>query len=479
MRKINLIIIFLSFFVINLSAQNDTTYFDDGIEETNKEEYKAAISDYSKAIKINPDYADAYFYRGCAKHKLQDYKGAISDFSKAIRVNPNYVDAYYYRGLCKDDLARFESNKNKKKVADPISDSLMEKALGTRTSNILRNLSKINYSNLSKGDAEETLKMVDEQLHQLLSESKNDSTESAPVKEAKERAVHLLKKEKQLQKTVIEREDLKIEVDLYKNWLILVAVLITILSTIIGLITRNLIQSKKIQRLHNKIVKQFDDIQSKNGFLEYSARLIRHDMHSGINTYMPRGISSLEKRLTEEDIKNLKIEAPLKMLKEGLSHTQKVYKEIYNFSNLVKRETVLEKENLNIKESLSKFLDTTAYKSQVELSENLPNLEINGYLFDIAIDHLIKNGLKYNDSNIKLVKIYSEDEYICIEDNGRGMTQEEFLHLSKPYVRKEGQKETGDGIGLNISLAILKEHGFSITSQKIEPVGTKLKIKIR
>lgn len=479
MIKINLIIIFLSFFIININAQNDTTYFDNGIEETNKDEYKAAISDYSKAIKINPDYADAYFYRGCAKHKLKDYKGAISDFSKAIKINPNYVDAYYYRGLAKDDLVRFESNKNKKKVADPISDSLMEKALGTRTSNILRNLSKINYHGLSKEGAEETLKMVDEQLHQLLSESKNDSVESKPMKEAKERAVHLLKKEKQLQETVIEREDLKIEVDLYKNWLILVAVLITILSTIIGLITRNLIQRRKIDKLNSEIIKQFDDIQSKNGFLEYSARLIRHDMHSGINTYMPRGLSSLEKRLTEEDIKNLKIEAPLKMLKEGLSHTQKVYKEIYNFSNLVKRETVLEKENLNIKDSLDKFLDTTAYKNQVELSENLPNLEMNGYLFDIAIDHLIKNGLKYNDSENKMIKIYSEDEYICIEDNGRGMTQEEFLHLSKPYVRREGQKETGDGIGLNISLAILKEHGFSITSEKLEPVGTKLKIKIR
>ena len=478
MRKLLMCLLF--FFCLNIMGQTDTVYFDYGITKTQKEEYRAAISDYSKAIKINPEYADAYFYRGCAKHKLGDFRGAISDFTKAIQINPNYVDAYYYRGLCKDDLVRAESNKGKKKEIRTLDDSLMEQALGSRTSNILRNLSKIDYKNLSKDGAVETLKMVDDQLHQLMLESHNDSTlEGAPVKEAKERAVKMLKKEKQLQETVIEREDLKIEVDVYKNWLILVAVLITILATIIALITRNLIQKKKIERLHVRIVKQFDDIQSKNGFLEYSARLIRHDMHSGINTYMPRGISSLEKRLTEEDIKNLKIEAPLKMLKEGLSHTQKVYKEIYNFSNLVKRDTVLEKENLNIKDSLSKFLDTTAYKNQVELSENLPNLDINGYLFDIAIDHLVKNGLKYNDSENKLIKIYSEDEYICIEDNGRGMTQEEFLHLSKPYVRKEGQKETGDGIGLNISLAILKEHGFSVTSEKLEPIGTKLKIKIR
>jgi signal transduction histidine kinase len=66
-----------------------------------------------------------------------------------------------------------------------------------------------------------------------------------------------------------------------------------------------------------------------------------------------------------------------------------------------------------------------------------------------------------------------------IEDNGRGMTQEDFEHLSKPYVRKEGQKESGTGLGLNICIAILEEHGFTITSQKLDPHGTKLKIKIK
>jgi signal transduction histidine kinase len=95
-----------------------------------------------------------------------------------------------------------------------------------------------------------------------------------------------------------------------------------------------------------------------------------------------------------------------------------------------------------------------------------------------SIDNLIRNGLKYNDSKSKLVKIYSEGDYICIEDNGRGITQKEFEELSKPYVRKEGQKETGSGLGLNICKAILKEHGFDITAEKLEQ-GTKLRIKIK
>jgi two-component system CheB/CheR fusion protein len=67
---------------------------------------------------------------------------------------------------------------------------------------------------------------------------------------------------------------------------------------------------------------------------------------------------------------------------------------------------------------------------------------------------------------------------LIIEDNGRGITAEEFIELSKPYVRKEGQKETGTGLGLNISISILKEHGYIVRAEKKESGGTKIIIEI-
>ena len=226
-------------------------------------------------------------------------------------------------------------------------------------------------------------------------------------------------------------------------------------------------------------INQQREIEKKNTYLEHAAKILRHDMHSGINTYIPRGISSLERRLKPEDIEKLKIEAPLKMLKEGLKHTQKVYKGVYEFTNLVKKDAVLNKNECNIKTILEDYLSSTSYRSQVILDDNLPTLNVNEALFCTSIDNLIRNGLKYNDNDTKYVKIYSEGNFICVEDNGRGMTQEDFENLSKPYVRKEGQKESGTGLGLNICIAILEEHGFEITSQKLEPNGTKLKIKIK
>jgi signal transduction histidine kinase len=225
-----------------------------------------------------------------------------------------------------------------------------------------------------------------------------------------------------------------------------------------------------------EIIQKSNEINRKNTYLEHAAKIIRHDMHSGINTYIPRGISSLERRLKVEDIENLKIEAPLKMIKEGLNHSQKVYKGVYEFTNLVKKDSVLTKTNCNLKNILEDYLSATSYKSQV-IIEELCTTEVNEPLFCTAIDNLIRNGLKYNDSDTKFVKIFMENGELILQDNGRGLTQEEFSYLSKPYTRKEGQKEGGTGLGLNICVSILDEHGFSVSCEK-NNIGTKMKIKL-
>lgn len=219
------------------------------------------------------------------------------------------------------------------------------------------------------------------------------------------------------------------------------------------------------------------EVHKKNGYLEHAAKILRHDMHSGINTYIPRGLSSLKRRLTEENIKDLKIGSPLKMISEGLIHTQKVYKGVKEFTNLVKQDTQLEKNVVNLRDILHGYLSSTSYIKQVELKQ-LVEYEVNEALFCTAIDNLIRNGLKYNDSSTKMVSIYMDDEHtLAIEDNGRGMSQEDFNKYSQPYTRGK-QEENGTGLGLNICVAIIEEHGFSIAAQKLKQ-GTKITIQLK
>jgi PAS domain S-box-containing protein len=239
-------------------------------------------------------------------------------------------------------------------------------------------------------------------------------------------------------------------------------------------------KSYRVMKIATDITESYNqqkEIEKKNTYLEHAAKILRHDMHSGINTYMPRGLTSLDRRLTEEQIKELKIEAPIKMIKEGLRHTQKVYKGVYEFTNLVKKDVLLNRDVCNLKNILEDYLSATAYRPQVDLSD-LGEFSVNEALFCTALDNLIRNGLKYNDSNNKIVKIFRDNNILYVEDNGRGLSSEEFKILSQPYTRKEGQKESGTGLGLNICIAILEEHKFSVSCDKLSQGGSQIKIQL-
>ena len=48
----------------------------------------AAINDYSKTLKLNPDYFQAYLNRGLLCLKTRKLVNAIFDFANAIKINP-------------------------------------------------------------------------------------------------------------------------------------------------------------------------------------------------------------------------------------------------------------------------------------------------------------------------------------------------------------------------------------------------------
>ena len=220
------------------------------------------------------------------------------------------------------------------------------------------------------------------------------------------------------------------------------------------------------------------DLERKNIYLEHAAKIIRHDMHSGINTYIPRGVKSIRRRLSQEKIKQFKLDAPLRLLEDGLEHSQLVYRGVYEFTNLVKHNTVMSKKLLNLRDILVGYLSKTSYSDQVAI-DFLPEIEVNESLFCTAIDNLIRNGIKYNDSPFKMIAITMiDEETLAVIDNGRGLSQKEFERLCNPYARKKDQKERGSGLGLNITKAILNEHGFQIWAEPQE-VGTMIKIRIK
>jgi Flp pilus assembly protein TadD len=75
-------------------SRNPKFYNDRGIAYGEKGQYDRAISDFNKAIEINPRYSKAYNNRGIVYRLKGQYDQAISDFNKAMEINPMDGQAY-------------------------------------------------------------------------------------------------------------------------------------------------------------------------------------------------------------------------------------------------------------------------------------------------------------------------------------------------------------------------------------------------
>jgi len=74
-------------------------YKNQGLAYHEKRQYDQAISDFTKALKINPKDPYTYFCRGNAYAEKSQYDQAIDDFTKALEIDPKAASTYYHRAI--------------------------------------------------------------------------------------------------------------------------------------------------------------------------------------------------------------------------------------------------------------------------------------------------------------------------------------------------------------------------------------------
>ena len=71
-------------------------------------DFSVALDFINKAIKINPNFAEAYNEQGNALNELKKLEEAIKSYNNAININPKYADAYYNKALVLHELRKLE-----------------------------------------------------------------------------------------------------------------------------------------------------------------------------------------------------------------------------------------------------------------------------------------------------------------------------------------------------------------------------------
>lgn len=108
-------------------------------------------------------------------------------------------------------------------------------------------------------------------------------------------------------------------------------------------------------------------------------------------------------------------------------------------------------------------------------------LLFDAVLLKRALNNLLINALVHNSKETEIAVFIKAEEniQICIQDNGRGLSEEELSNLFTRYYRGTNTKAKpeGTGLGMAISKQIIELHDGSITVESELGIGTEIAIK--
>jgi tetratricopeptide (TPR) repeat protein len=91
------------------SMNKDAALYYQNALELQLEDGLRAMEEYTRAIELEPAFADAYVRRGTLRYKiLKQYEDALSDFDEAVRLGPPVAIAYLHRAIVKCHLLKFD-----------------------------------------------------------------------------------------------------------------------------------------------------------------------------------------------------------------------------------------------------------------------------------------------------------------------------------------------------------------------------------
>jgi signal transduction histidine kinase len=187
--------------------------------------------------------------------------------------------------------------------------------------------------------------------------------------------------------------------------------------------------------------------------------------------------------LLEEDLKNEKALSRLTVITNQVLRCQKTIREILDFSRKSRGIKTLQDINTLIKNTISLMehvLKVNKIRINLNLDDKIPQVSVDENQMQQVFFNLLRNSIDAmpNGGEIKISSIFKQDTNtleLSFDDTGYGIQKADMNSIFEPFfTTKEPGK--GTGLGLNICIDIMKNHGGDIFVKSNEGKGTSFKV---
>ncbi len=225
---------------------------------------------------------------------------------------------------------------------------------------------------------------------------------------------------------------------------------------------------KELQSIHNQLLQA-----EKLASIGQITSCLAHELDSPLTTI------SGHCELLEEDLKNEKALSRLTVINNQVLRCQKTIREILDFSRKSRGIKTLQDINTLIKNTISLMehvLKVNKIRINLNLDDKIPQVSVDENQMQQVFFNLLRNSIDAmpNGGEIKISSIFKQDTNtleLSFDDTGYGIQKADMNSIFEPFFTTKAPGK-GTGLGLNICIDILKNHGGDIFVKSNEGKGT-------
>jgi signal transduction histidine kinase len=267
----------------------------------------------------------------------------------------------------------------------------------------------------------------------------------------------------------------------FDKYVIFLSSVLSIVMIIEQYIYENDTIKAELQQSMEMVSLRNEELNLANSELERFAYVASHDLKTPLRT-MVSYLDIIDKKIKKQDFNE--IDTYIAYVRNGGKQMNALINEILEYSKLNINQT-LETENVElndvVKDNIQSLDNFIKEKNAVVVAEDLPAINSNKLLIRLLFQNLIENGIKYNQSNPPIIRIYYQKNkdgiIITFEDNGIGI-EKDFTEKIFDMFTKLHAHSDGSGMGLAICKKILERINGKIWLDSEIGRGSKFHIQL-